>query len=182
MPSPPSPAEISAAICAVTSEFLQAEPRGILAINDGYCEDLAFAVLERLGREEGDGVDTLEAGSLGVEFEGLIDRTLMARLYPNSLPPAPLNWDDMDGFGATAVRHIWLVADGRHFDADVPDGVDNLFDLPIMRRCLAARIEENRPDLLPVLITYVWWNESFAMCGELRAWRAGQHTSNPSRP
>ena len=30
--------------------------------------------------------------------------------------------------------HRWLILDGRHYDADCPDGVDRWQDLPVFRR------------------------------------------------
>jgi hypothetical protein len=35
-------------------------------------------------------------------------------------------------------RHCWILLGGRHYDAECPDGVLNLFELPIMR----ARLEQ----------------------------------------
>jgi hypothetical protein len=56
-----SSSDISEAIRSVIADFLVDEPRGIFAINDGLCEDLAYAVIHRLSRKEGDGIHTVEA-------------------------------------------------------------------------------------------------------------------------
>lgn len=176
---PLSPSHIAEAVRAVTADYLEEEPGGILAINCGRCEDLALEVIERLGRTEGDGIETLEAGSLGEGFEGPLDLGLMARQFPASQPPAPLGWEELDALGVTEVRHIWLVSDGRHYDADVPDGVDSLFDLPVMRRNLAAEVRHSRQDMIPELRRHAWWAETFAMHDEFLEWRAAESQSSP---
>lgn len=34
--------------------------------------------------------------------------------------------------------HAWIYADGKHYDAECPEGVGNLFDLPIHKRAILA--------------------------------------------
>lgn len=34
--------------------------------------------------------------------------------------------------------HAWIYAGGKHYDAECPDGIGNLFDLPIHKRAILA--------------------------------------------
>lgn len=103
---------------------------------------------------------------------------MMARLHPASQPPAPFDWAEIDALGLTEVRHVWLLADGRHYDADVPDGVDSIFDLPVIRRNLAAEVRRSRQDAIPELERHPWWAETFAMHDQLLEWHAAESQSH----
>ena len=74
---------------------------------------------------------------------------------------------------------------GIHADvveADVPDGVKNLFDLPILRRDMALEITDRRPELVPLLMQSGWWKETFVLRDELLAWREGGGASRAPGP
>jgi hypothetical protein len=62
--------------------------------------------------------------------------------------------------------------DGRHYDADVPDGVDSFFDLPLFRRNLAVLMLALHAELAASLDTSVpWWTETFRLGRELLEWK-----------
>jgi len=98
-------------------------------INNGLCEDFAQAVIAELGGES----ETLSM-YWGDEFtlDGYEwDAGLLARHWPGSVPTHGLDWGDLRGFVPV---HAWIIFEGRHYDAECPEGVDNLFELPLVRR------------------------------------------------
>lgn len=178
----PKAEDVAAAVRAATAAILEEEPNGILAVNDGRCEDLAQDVLERLGVNEGPQICMFEISGITDE-DGDFDRKLLSRRkFAAMLPPPGLHWEDMDDLGICGVAHIWLWSGDRHYDCDAPDGVENPFDLPLMRRCVAGAIRETRPDDEERLAADPWWKESFAMHDELVAWREALETEGPSGP
>jgi len=103
------------------------------AINEGQCEDLACDVAESLGGEtvrfEGTWADNLTVGGNGAEW----DIALLRDLSPGSEPTHGLTWEEAND---AIPAHYWLMLDGRHHDAECPDGVDNLFEMPVIRRSM----------------------------------------------
>ena len=110
-------------------------------INNGYCEDFALNVLEKLGGYEdnlfelsgdmffnqrdpefakenwGDVIET----NYGVWSKNLLD-------YWGYPPNVNLNLVDDE------INHVWLFYNGKHYDAEVPEGVDNWFEIPLIKR------------------------------------------------
>lgn len=126
------------------------------AARGGCCSDFARKVLQRLGRETADamGVDELRPDNLQVvdpddAIGRPFDRELMARHWPAVVPPSGLDWDGLDLLseeaGFSGMTHTWLTMAGLHFDAEAPDGVENLFDLPFFRRVVESWFAERRP-------------------------------------
>jgi hypothetical protein len=70
------------------------------------------------------------------------DREIIAAHWPKIAPPAGLSWDDMDRLsvdaGLCSGTHVWMVLDGRHYDCECPDGVENPFELPFFQRVIAS--------------------------------------------
>lgn len=71
--------------------------------------------------------DNLSVGGAGCAW----DVPLIARLFPASAPTHGLSWDEA---AMSVPAHCWIALDGRHHDAECPEGVGNLFELPIVRR------------------------------------------------
>ena len=118
-------------------------------INNGYCEDFALNVLEKLGGYEdnlfelsgdmffnqrdpefakenwGDVIET----NYGVWSKNLLD-------YWGYPPNVNLNLVDDE------INHVWLFYNGKHYDAEVPEGVDNWFEIPLIKR-LFNRYKKN---------------------------------------
>jgi len=63
------------------------------------------------------------------------DGDLLGEHWPKCRPTHGLNWEDIRG---EFPRHAWIVLDGRHYDAECPEGVENLFELPLIRRGMEA--------------------------------------------
>jgi hypothetical protein len=139
----PTHAELVAAIEGMGRRYL-AEGRApsLYEINNGQCEDFASEVADALGGER-DGFEAFWADNLTVDGEGgEWDVALVERLWPLCVPTHDLSWDDV----LTDIpAHYWLVLDGRHYDAECPEGVDNLFDLPLVRRRVERIAEAREP-------------------------------------
>jgi len=100
-------------------------------INNGLCEDFAQAVVDRFGGET-DGLQIIWGDNLSVDGEGYEwDVDLLREHWAGSAPTHGLDWADIRG---DIPAHAWIVLDGRHYDAECPEGVDNLFELPLVRR------------------------------------------------
>lgn len=155
---------------AIRAEVANYAAQGIhlFEINNGYCFDLAHDICMAFGNSP-DGLEDMvvEDLLLGHSF----DRHLMAKHWAASVPPPGLSWRDLEHLGITQCSHSWLVLEGRHHDADVPDGADNLFDLPIFRRNLVEASLRLRPKQLAALESrHAWWRESRGMFEEYKAW------------
>ena len=63
------------------------------------------------------------------------DQDLLAKYWSIS-PPVGWSWNQLNavGFG----RHAWVAVDGRHYDAECPEGVDSFFELPLFRRYMVS--------------------------------------------
>jgi hypothetical protein len=73
--------------------------------------------------------------------------------------------------------------DGRHYDADVPDGVDSFFDLPLFRRNLAVLMLALHAELAASLDTSVpWWTETFRLGRELLEWKVRRSPVKTTTP
>ncbi|WP_455233046.1 hypothetical protein [Geopseudomonas aromaticivorans] len=116
------------------------------AINDGQCDEFAVDLILRARKAgvPGEFVDLcneqLMRGLDGdLDENDVWDWTLLTRHW-NTAPPAGLSAEDVDGleFG----HHVWVFHEGRHYDAECPDGVENLFDLPIFRRTIVRALNE----------------------------------------
>lgn len=62
-------------------------------------------------------------------------------LEANSLPPAPYT---METANQIQGYHRWIQFNGKHYDAECPDGVVNFFELPFFKRWLEAIHEEDK--------------------------------------
>jgi len=102
-------------------------------INNGHCDEFADELeqllIQLLGTKL---VSWVELDNFTHDGEGeKFDEALLAK-YWSIAPPAGWTWAQLDavGFG----RHAWVAVDGRHYDAECPEGVASFFDLPLFRR------------------------------------------------
>jgi len=125
-------------------------------INNGLCEDFALEVIKqaRTAGLSGDFTDLcnedLMCGLNGeVDESDVWDWPMLAEHWKAS-PPAGLTADDMNAlhFGS----HVWVAHEGRHYDAECPDGVESPFDLPIFRRTIVGALNK-RGIVTPEVIT-----------------------------
>ena len=123
---------------------------------DGCCDDFVADVYDTLGGQDV-AYDELGLSEMGIDSvmavgdesdpeafnEGRpFDRTLLAKYWPSVQPPQGLSWDDLDQLSVDASfncgTHVWIAVNGRHHDAECPEGVDNLFELPFFQRVIAS--------------------------------------------
>lgn len=113
-------------------------------INNGLCVNFASDIILRLKSE----IPSLQdicgenfmRGEDGDESENDVwDQALLSEHWPKISPTNGLTWADMDqiGFGF----HVWVSCEGRHYDAECPEGVDNFFNLPLFRRYIEGYVK-----------------------------------------
>lgn len=132
-----SPAEPAAVVAAVLAEWLGSgrEPDA-RTINAGSCEDFAEAVADACPDFEPIEFANLfnhdfDAGECSDDATGF-DMAMVARLFPRAAPPVP--WEEAFRH-VHAGTHVWcLHANGRSYDSEALDGVDDPFDLPFFLR------------------------------------------------
>ena len=142
----------------LVDEFV-ASGRPLATINTGLCADFADELAARLASAG------LEATITGLDYfwaeDGGVDAEALMRRSNARLPPS-LSWDDLTALDfANAGSHTWVEIDGRCFDAEVPKGVDNAFDLPSIRRSLTEIIGASR--LATLVEEHPWWREAQAI-------------------
>jgi hypothetical protein len=122
----------------------------------GCCADFARDLCNALGTAaESLGVQDVGVDSFLVadedETEGRpFDRRLLKKYWPGVQPPAGLTWDDIDDVSSLASfcggTHVWVTADGRHYDSECVDGVSNFFELPFFQRVIPSAMTEIRTE------------------------------------
>jgi hypothetical protein len=155
---------ITAAALKLRAEYLASgHYQNLLEINQGGCENFACDLHELIGKptenEKYAIVDPAffmqEAIAGEDENSGYpMDRDHLAAHWPSVVPPAGLDWDDLDhisGFANfTPGTHIWVFSDGKHYDAEAPEGVSTPFDLPFFQRIIQRWIDNGRPAAVPL--------------------------------
>jgi hypothetical protein len=89
-------------------------------------------------------------------------------------PVAPLPGVSFEALTALGVlrglNHVWVVSEGRHYDAAAPDGVDAPFELRCVRQALVEMLRMKDPQMLGALsAAHPWWRESEALTDEFIA-------------
>lgn len=101
-------------------------------INCGYCDLFAQQVLYQtsnilmdisFGDMETSNIVTLESEE---EDYGIINVQSVKEYYKTEVP------NELKG--KRIGYHIWITDDKKHYDAECPEGVSNMFDLPFFRR------------------------------------------------
>jgi hypothetical protein len=86
-------------------------------------------------------------------------------------PPPGLTLDDVTSFNIIRnLDHIWLVHDGRHFDASTAEGAHSFFDLRIVRQVAVEMIRRHAPDkLIELCAVHEYWRTSVRLFDEYLA-------------
>ncbi|MBK6616538.1 hypothetical protein [Ottowia sp.] len=105
-------------------------------INDGLCDAFARDIEERLGAEFKP-YTVVESANFMMGSNGDpagTDRWDWKTIMANGGLPEHWSADALDGvdFG----NHVWIADGLMHYDAECPEGVASLFDLPLFRRCM----------------------------------------------
>ena len=136
----PTPQELSKAIDTVAAQYIEnGLAPNTYEINNGLCSDLAEEVINIFGHTFGPESKvffTIDAANLTVDGEGEEwDVRLIKKYWPRCKPIYGLSWDDVL---YEIPAHVWIVLNGRHYDAECPQGVDNFFELPLLERGMKA--------------------------------------------
>jgi hypothetical protein len=133
------------------------------AINSGGCENFASDVDGLIGSptESADYQIIDPAHFLLAPLEGdennwgyPLDRDHLHSNWPSVVPPAGLDWDDLDHVSAfgnfSSGTHIWIFSHGKHYDSEAPEGVNTPFELPFFQRIIGRWIEAGKPEAKPL--------------------------------
>lgn len=128
-----------------SGQYLSAEE-----INEGGCDVFAESVYGgfdfrvTIADIEDAGVEEIDMESLLVDDSGgsPFDRDKILSRWPWVSPPHPITWEDLDVLSASehfhASAHVFLYMDGRFYDAETPDGVENFLELGFFTRRLTV--------------------------------------------
>lgn len=155
---------ITAAIYKLRADYVaNGEYESFQAINAGGCEDFASDVHELVGSPKEDAnyqmIDPayfLQAPAQGDDnnYGYPLDRGYLQARWPSVVPPAGLDWDDLDHISSFSNffsgTHIWIYRDGKHYDAEAPEGVSTPFELPFFQRIIGRWIEAGKPQANPL--------------------------------
>lgn len=139
------------------------------SINCGYCADFRDGVFH---------VFKQHAELADIDFDDIYYSDL-ALQEDRPAPPLGLTWNELGNSAAPGEQptgllkwtcHEWMRLDGLHFDSEAPEGVENPFDLPCIRRSLANTLALHYPDLLASLVGHSWWQRSVQMSAENLRW------------
>ncbi len=113
-------------------------------IGNGLCENFAFDVLEQWvgeswGCEEGGGFRSLWTDQL-FKAEGEFDLDMISKYWGGM--PEDLEADIITILGWYEPSHMWITTDGKHFDAETPEGVEKFVELPFFQRWIEVIKEE----------------------------------------
>lgn len=136
--------ELAMAIKRLADDFSQ-DGLSPIHINHGLCADFADALSSRLDVHIVNTEDLI-AGDLEVD------------------PPEGLSWDMLLAWDISDLGHSWIELDGRHYDAERPEGVANPFDLPCLRAGLHEFIHLKEPGSTAILEAGSdWWRDTARM-------------------
>lgn len=77
--------------------------------------------------------------------------------------------DELELLGK-GLNHVWLVWEGRHYDAAHPEGVSSPFELRCVRQALVETMQGLWPERLQKLCAeHPWWSESARLLAEFLA-------------
>lgn len=107
-------------------------------INNGLCEDFCLDVITMMGGAT-DHLYDVETGNF--MDDGSFDVGLLETHWQVTLPEG-LTWGDINASIMVGAHHVWAVYNNRHYDAECPEGVDSLFDLPIFKRYIVFCLRE----------------------------------------
>lgn len=122
-------------------------------INEGHCANFAEDLLERLGGEDKytyilevqrdfggyDGWFKDNVGKYRFENYGKLPNKLILSLQQDipKFNGKYNRWLNDNGIGIDKFKvgdHYWVYHKGKHYDAETPNGVYNMFDLPLFKR------------------------------------------------
>jgi hypothetical protein len=141
--------DISGTIEMLVDQYLKSKQTNcysVLDINNGLCNDFAESLIEKLGGED----ENLRSLDTSEFYSAFSDEALWDETIPTD-HGGVWNKEALDKYGyppmverAHVGIHQWIWFNGKHYDAEAPEGVDSPWDLPIFRRELKKTlIREN---------------------------------------
>lgn len=112
----------------------------IKSINNGLCIAFAIDIVRKIegSRQMSNDCFTLHEDWFG-QGEDPLDEKLLIEV--DSYPPAPYTMEMVNQIGG---YHRWIYHDGKHYDAECPEGVINFFELPFFKEWMEKIYEENK--------------------------------------
>jgi hypothetical protein len=120
-------------------------------INKGFCDEISFDVIKNVvGEHNYVNVDEIPLSEIRVDIVYEIDDGSFwsdDKRSPYKYEGGYWQLDRLDYFGKLPFKknvlntfyldgHVWVYYNGKHYDAEVPFGVDSFWDLPIYQRQL----------------------------------------------
>ena len=108
-------------------------------LNNGYCEDIADYFIDKIGGETQD-TYIIDDGWFwdGDKISNLETKTgeywNVKNLKKYGEPP--FGWENLNKLDLHG--HVWIYSNGKHYDVETVNGVDNFWDLPIYKRQLKS--------------------------------------------
>ncbi len=107
------------------------------AINRGLCEGFAADIQDLMPEVDILAVEELMVGHGGDPSGSEVFDWASLKGHWAISPPDGMTQEDIDAM--TIGGHFWITHQGRHYDAECPDGTASFFDLPYFRRQIEAQ-------------------------------------------
>lgn len=125
-------------ISEIGNKYSKENNKTLQQLNNGDCEDIAHDLIEKIGGEtintfiidDGwfwDSDEISEYKTQGGDYWN-VDNLIK---YGNP----PFDWKYLERLDLKG--HVWIYSDGKHYDVETVNGVDNFWELPIYQRQLA---------------------------------------------
>ena len=114
-------------------------------INNGMCVEFAEEIIEKLGGET-DNLYTLHSDEFYDEFrDGNFDNPILTNRgdwNKDAFEKYGYFPIDLSSLNNGLVHHQWIYYNGKHYDAERPNGVNKWYELPIFQRMI-KRVKNN---------------------------------------
>lgn len=106
-------------------------------INRGLCEGFAADIQDLMPEVDILAVEELMVGHDGSPSGSDVFDWAGLKAHWAISPPGGIPQEEIDAM--TIGGHFWITHQGRHYDAECPDGTASFFDLPYFRRQIEAQ-------------------------------------------
>ena len=138
-------ANISSIITQMILDYKDIYKCSISDINNGMCVEFSEEIIEKLG-EENENLYILHSDEFYDEFrEGNFDNPILTDRgdwNKDALEKYGYLPIDLSSLNNGLVHHQWIYYNGKHYDAERPNGVNKWFELPIFQRMI-KRVKNN---------------------------------------
>lgn len=141
--------ELSELIIQLRDEYVEKQlVSNFEEINCGYCVDFAdeieFRMKKPIGTLSNDHfiVESEDSDGWNGDERDIWDEKWLKEY--NSMPPNGIKVEELTNL--ITGYHYWIYEDGKHYDSECPEGVENMFDLPFFKRKLSDQRSEEFVD------------------------------------